>query len=50
MMKKTEEIVWKDPLQMVATQRYHNTSNNELKGFESSRPCCFVSDRGSGWE
>lgn len=46
MMKKTDEIVWEDPLQITVTARYPNTSNNGLVDFEkflSTLICrCFV--------
>lgn len=49
-MKKTDEIVWGGPL---ADARHHNTSNNELMGFEKFLStlicCCVVFGRGSGW-
>lgn len=52
-MKKTDEIMWEDPLQMVARARCPNTSNNELRGVEKSLSmmtcCCFVFGRGSEW-
>ena len=39
-MKKTEEVVWEDPLQVVAAARYHNTSKNEL--ILSMLSCCCI--------